>query len=119
MKKILIPAALLTLVTACANAAPPKGEHPPMSPEHAERMIEHRVERMALKLDLSDAQQTQIKAIYDEQHGKMRKLHDETQTRVDAVLSPEQRERHEQLRQERMEKFKDKFKDKGFGPRHD
>ena len=105
MKKIAI--ILLTIFTTTAFAYGPghKG---------GERMLEH----MSEKLELTDEQKGELQIIFDAQGEKMRALHDETQEKINAVLTPEQqekmakmkenrkkrREENKQKRQEKMEK---------------
>ncbi|MBM7332324.1 Spy/CpxP family protein refolding chaperone [Alloalcanivorax marinus] len=105
MKKITTVA--LALVTGVALAGPVMaGPKPGPNPDrpHAERMVEH----MARELDLNADQQARIKTIMEEQGQKMRALHDETQSRIEAVLTPEQREKAEEMREKRREKWEER-----------
>ena len=104
MKKIAIVAVAVFAITGTAFA---------YGPDHrgGERMVEH----MSKKLDLSEAQSTQLQAVFDEQGEKMKALHDETQEKINAILTPEQREKMAEMkekRKERMEDRKDKRKEK-------
>lgn len=66
MKARILPLIVLA-VFAVANAQTP-GASPPPGPQAGE----HRMERLATLLDLTDAQKTQVKAILDAEHAKMR-----------------------------------------------
>ncbi|AFT71724.1 LTXXQ motif family [Alloalcanivorax dieselolei B5] len=102
MKKALLIA--LTLVTTTAFAGPGMGHGPKMKFDPEQRM-----DRMAETLELTDAQRTEIESIFEEQHEKMKTLHDETRERVDAVLTAEQRDKAQALQEERKEKMKERM----------
>jgi len=57
------------------------------------RQAASRLERMAARLDLSEAQQAEIAAIIEETRAERDALREATQERIAAVLTPEQRER--------------------------
>ncbi|MCU5781835.1 hypothetical protein MA04_01135 [Alcanivorax balearicus MACL04] len=102
MKKALLIA--LTLVTTTAFAGPGMGHGSKMKFDPEQRM-----DRMAETLELTDAQRTEIESIFEEQHEKMKTLHDETRERVDAVLTTEQRDKAQALQEERKEKMKERM----------
>lgn len=60
-----------------------------------------RIERMARYLELSEEQETQIKAILQEQHAKRVGLREETHKRISAILNEQQRGKLEQMRAQR------------------
>ncbi len=65
-----------------------------------------RIERMKEKLALSDAQADQIKGIFEAKKQKMEALKTEIDAEVNAVLTPEQKEKHEAMKKEFAEKHK-------------
>jgi len=76
---------------------------------------EHMVEHLEKKLELSEEQSTQLKAIFQEQGEKMKALHEETQDKMNKVLTPEQQEKLAEMkekRKERWEERKEKWKEK-------
>ena len=70
-----------------------------MTPPTPEQRIDQMVSRMAEHLNLTAEQQTELKSIFLEQNDKHRKLAEETQTRVQAVLTDEQKQKLEESRQ--------------------
>jgi Spy/CpxP family protein refolding chaperone len=74
-----------------------------------ERHDGHRLARMAEHLQLSEQQQTQVQQIFTEQRDKRTALREETRSRIDAVLSEEQRAKVQTWREQRH---------KGFCARH-
>ena len=63
--------------------------------------IEHRLQRIAVRLNLSEEQRTQIKGVLQEQHAKRTALRTETHERIAALLNEEQRAQFEQMRAQR------------------
>lgn len=79
------------------------------------------VERMKTALGLSDTQAAQVDVIMQEQKTKMEALRNETQQRIQALLTPEQaakfaemQQQREQHRQQRMERMQQKQGGWGF-----
>ena len=70
-----------------------------MTPPTPEQRIDQMVSRMAEHLNLTAEQQTELKSIFLEQNNKHRKLAEETQTRVQSVLTDEQKQKLEESRQ--------------------
>ena len=102
MKKLVIVALAIFTTSAFAYGPGHKGG-------------EHMVERLEKKLELSEAQSTQLKAIFQEQGEKMKALHEETQDKMNKVLTPEQQEKLAEMkekRKERWEERKEKWKEK-------
>ncbi|GHU98243.1 hypothetical protein FACS1894159_00400 [Bacteroidia bacterium] len=105
MKKIILfcSAAAMILSTASLNAQPPKGARQHMT-------LEQRVQQMKEKLDLSDDQSSKLLKIYqdaqtasskenitpEERRAIMKQSFDKT----NEVLTPEQREKVQQARQQ-------------------
>ncbi len=70
-----------------------------MAPPTPEQRVDHMVSRMAEHLSLTTEQQTELKGIFMEQNEKHKKVSEETQTRVQAVLTDEQKEKAKASRQ--------------------
>lgn len=64
-------------------------------PELAARMMLNRLDH---HLDLTDAQETQIRAIFERRHDRMREEIATTNAEIEKVLTPEQRERFKKMR---------------------
>lgn len=101
MKKATTLALALFTSAALAGAVHAGGFHHGPNPD---RMVKHMTE----ELDLTDQQQSRIKAIVEEQGTKMRALHEATKGKINQVLTPEQQAKAKTLREERMEKWKEK-----------
>ena len=118
-KSILLPFALAALLAAPALRAAVTADNPPAPPpghpDMAERR-EHRMEHLDRKLKLTDAEKTQINAIWDkaesdgtalrednslsrqERRHKLRALMKSTHDHVRAVLTPDQQKTFDQMR---------------------
>jgi len=99
-------AALVSILAAgtTATLAEPLGDHP-----RAAERVDMRLERMAERLDLTDAQQQQIRAILEKQHAAADAERLEGRKRIDAVLTPEQRALRDEQRESRMERRLDRM----------
>jgi Spy/CpxP family protein refolding chaperone len=111
-RRVALGAGLLAILVA----TPALAQHR----DHSHDMEEHLAE-LQEKLDLTDPQVDQIRAIFTEQHAKMeqlhaeenvdheafRRLHDELRRRIEAILTEEQRGRLEQLHAEHSERHGD------------
>jgi Spy/CpxP family protein refolding chaperone len=64
-------------------------------PHFAQSMLVNRLDR---QLDLTDAQETRIRAILDQRHARMRQEIAGTNGEIERVLTPEQREKFRKLR---------------------
>ena len=69
---------------------------------------EHMVERLEKKLELSEAQSTQLKAIFQEQGEKMKALHEETQNKMNQVLNPAQQEKLAEMKEQRKTRWEER-----------
>jgi protein CpxP len=99
-KKLMILAIALALpLTAIAY---PGGDNCPGT-DH-----EHRVERLAKDLNLNDAQKTKVEALFKEQHEKFKVIHDETHTKMQEILTPEQRVKLEEIKKQHEGNWKNK-----------
>lgn len=107
-RRIALGAGLLAILVATPAYAQDRGHRHDM---------EGRLAELQEKLDLTDSQVDQIRAIFTEQKAKMdqlhadqngdreasRQLHDEIHERIQAILTEEQRNRLEQLHAEHGE----------------
>ena len=87
----LIAAALLASTVALAG--PHEGPHGPD------------LDRMAILLDLNDAQKTQVQQIFEEQHEKMKAAHDQAHSAGTKPSREERQKFHEELKQDTTTKL--------------
>ena len=87
----LIAAALLASTVALAN--PHGGRQGPD------------LDRMAILLDLNDAQKTQVQQIFEEQHEKMKAAHDQAHSAGTKPSREERQKFHEELKQDTTTKL--------------
>ncbi|MDP1539551.1 MAG: Spy/CpxP family protein refolding chaperone [Moraxellaceae bacterium] len=104
MRYILPLSLMLATTTVVAD------DHRSYGKADGAKYSEHRIERMDkhAELNLTDAQKAQLKAIMDEtkqRHGEIRKQSDE---KVNAVLTTEQRAKYAKHREQMIEKMKAK-----------
>lgn len=107
MKKMIIALALALPLTAYAGDKH-GGNH--------DEMAGRQMDMMARDLDLTDSQRDQISTIFDDHRNKMKALREETEAKVNDVLTPEQRAKAEKMRDKRREKWeerKEKWQEKG------
>ena len=71
--------------------------------------VDKKVSEMKQRLSLNDDQASQLKGILNDFQEKEKMLHKEKQDRINALLTPEQKTKHEQM----MKEWKNKKKDKG------
>ena len=95
MKKLVIVALAIFTTSAFAYGPGHKGG-------------EHMVERLEKKLELSEAQSTQLKAIFQEQGEKMKALHEETQSKMNQVLTPAQQEKLAEMKEQRKARWEER-----------
>lgn len=105
-----LAAVVLGLITVPVLAAGPGQSYGP-SAYGAPRMQRagQDVDRLAVKLGLTEEQKVQVEQIYKEQAVKRQALQKETQDRLDKVLTPEQSAQMQQMRQQRAEKWRQKL----------
>jgi Spy/CpxP family protein refolding chaperone len=72
--------------------------------------VDKHLAKMKTQLSLTDDQATQVKAVLEDVNNKMKALHEEKKSRIDAILTPDQRTKHDQMMKDRKEKH-DKDKD--------
>ena len=95
MKKLVIVALAIFTTSAFAYGPGHKGGA-------------HMVERLEKKLELSEAQSTQLKAIFQEQGEKMKALHEETQSKMNQVLTPAQQEKLAEMKEQRKARWEER-----------
>ena len=64
----------------------------------------NRVERLTKNLDLTAEQKTKVEAIFKEQEGKFKIIHEETRKRLQEVLTKEQMTKFDELKKQRHDK---------------
>ena len=97
MKRMISMMTALSLF--CAPAA--------FANEGHERMdVGKKVEKMKTKLGLSADQESQVKTVLEDYKARMEALKKEKQDKISAILTPEQRSKHEAM----MKEWKDKEK---------
>jgi Spy/CpxP family protein refolding chaperone len=104
MNKLLSASAIGLLAIATTALAQPWGGYGPGQGRGwggPGADVDFRVERMTTMLGLSPAQQDQLRGIFSEQQSQRQAMRQSMRERVDAILTPEQRERHAQLMQGR------------------
>ena len=68
----------------------------------------NRVERLTKNLDLTPEQKTKVEAIFKEQDEKFKIIHEETQKRLQEVLTKEQMTKMDDMKKQRHEKWQKK-----------
>jgi Spy/CpxP family protein refolding chaperone len=104
MKTTLLAVAVLWVGAAVAQApdSPPAGgPGPGFRHESAAERLDH----LAILLDLTDAQKAQVQAILDEEHSKMKALHDQAQASGTRPTFEQMKAEHEQMQQETVTKL--------------
>lgn len=91
MKKALIITSLVALLGASAVMADQNGGGKGM-------------DRMKTFLGLSDTQSVQVDSIMQDQKVRMDALHEETNQRIQALLTPDQAAKFQQMEQQRSER---------------
>ena len=95
-KKIIILALALALPLTAAAFSGDKGD---FEGHHA-----NRVEHLTKKLDLTTEQKTKVDALFKTQDEKLKIIHEETQTRLQEVLTKAQMTKLDELKKQRHEK---------------
>jgi hypothetical protein len=102
MNKKIITLALALALPLTAAAFP--GGQGDFEGHHA-----NKVERLTKELDLTPEQKTKVEAIFKEQHEKFKIIHEETQKRLQEVLTKEQMTKMDEMKMQRREKWKSKY----------
>lgn len=106
MNKKIITIALALALPLTAAAFP--GGHDGGFKGHKGDRIEH----LAKKLDLSNEQKDQLKQVFEEQQAKREALHQETEQRMQTVLTPEQMAKFEEIKKQRHEKWQKRHQER-------
>ena len=99
MKKILVPLLFALPLSAMAG----DGRHADqgdMTPKHMERVAE--------ELELNETQRKEIRGIFEDHRSKMKALRENTEARVNGVLTPEQRKKKNAMQEKRREKWEER-----------
>lgn len=97
---ITIIFALALPLTAVANPGECKGDH-----EHFQAK---KIERMDKALSLTDDQKSRLEALFKQNGEKFKALHEETQSQLKTILTPEQYTRLQEMKQRRHEQWREK-----------
>jgi protein CpxP len=71
----------------------------------------NRLEYLTKKLDLNAEQKGKLEVIFKEQHEKIDAIHQETRSRIEKVLSPEQTAKLDELKKLHHEKWQKKHEE--------
>lgn len=71
-----------------------------------------KIERLDKELGLSEDQKAKVEALFKEQGEKHKAIHKETQSRLKAILTPEQNAKLEEMKQRRLEKHQQRKQEK-------
>lgn len=104
MKKTFIAAALGAVLIPAAVIA---GGH------FGEQRLEQRLEHMTSGLQLDEAQQAELRNIFEEQRAQHQALREQTRERIDATLTDAQRAKLAEWREQRAKRFCDKRRNDG------
>ncbi|WP_020565479.1 hypothetical protein [Methylosarcina fibrata] len=103
MNKIVSVLAIVFLLPLTAAANPGAGGGPGPDDYHGRK-----VERLAKDLNLTAEQKTQVEALFKEQHEKFKALHEETNSKLKTILTPEQMTKMEEMQKQHQEKWSHK-----------
>jgi Spy/CpxP family protein refolding chaperone len=104
MKITLVAVAVLWMGVAAAQGPDAAGGGGP-GPGFRHESPAERLDRLAILLDLTDAQKAQVQTILDEQHAKMKAQHDAAQASGQKPTFEHMKAAHEQLRQDTLAKL--------------
>jgi Spy/CpxP family protein refolding chaperone len=110
MKKSIAAAVLVhaALLVGIAQFAPSVRAEGGPREERMEKFNEKRVDHLAEKLSLTADQKTAVKKIFDEQKAKHESTMKETDDKIAALLTPDQKKEFEEMKAERKEKMKER-----------
>jgi Spy/CpxP family protein refolding chaperone len=122
MKRILILATALATVTAAVAApgggpfgGPGRGLGAKMRPQFGAMLTTQAVEMMAKRLDLTDEQKSKVSAIAEKARADIRGIGEKAKDDAMAVLTPEQREKAKDLRED-IEERAESMRGRAFRP---
>jgi periplasmic protein CpxP/Spy len=97
----------LVALTGTVAWAAPLDQH-----ANADQRTDQRLTRMARELNLTAEQQTQIRALIDEQHAAIDRLRQETKKRIEALLTDAQRAERDRRVDRRIERQVERMADR-------
>jgi Spy/CpxP family protein refolding chaperone len=103
MKASVLMVALLWVGAAVGQAPDSSNGGPGPGPGH--ETPAERLDHLATLLDLTDAQKTQVGAILNEEHAKMRAQHEQAQASGQKPTFEQMKAAHEQMQQETLSKL--------------
>jgi periplasmic protein CpxP/Spy len=80
--------------------------------DHSQGHKGDRVERLTKQLDLTPEQTSQLTQIFQEQQAKREAIRQETDQRLQTVLTPEQMTKFEELKKQRHEKWQKRHQER-------
>ena len=101
MNKKIIILALALVLPLTASAFP--GDNGSFEGHYA-----NKVERLTKNLDLTADQKTKVEALFKEQEGKFKIIHEETRKRLQEVLTKEQLTKFDEMKKQRHDKWQKK-----------
>ena len=104
MKARLLAVALLWVGAAMAQAPDSTGGGPGPGGGHHESPAQ-RMDNLATLLDLTDAQKTQVQAVLEAEHAKMKALHDQAEASGQKPTFDQMKAAHEQAQQDTITKL--------------
>jgi Spy/CpxP family protein refolding chaperone len=104
MKSTLVAVAVLWMGVAVAQAPDAPGGGGP-GPGFRHESPAERMDHLATLLDLTDAQKTQVQAILDEQHAKMKAQRDAIEASGQKPTFEQMKAAHDQMRQDTVAKL--------------
>ncbi len=99
-KLIGIAFALVFPLTVAANPGGHKGDY--------EQYRAKKIERLDKELSLTGDQKSQLETLFKQKGEKMKAIHEETQSQLQTILTPEQYSKLQELKQRRHEKWREK-----------
>jgi Spy/CpxP family protein refolding chaperone len=102
MKARFLAAALLWVGVAVAQAPDSAGGP---GPDGRRESPAQRMDNLATLLDLTDAQKTQVQAVLEAEHAKMKALHDQAQASGQKPTFEQMKAAHEQAQQDTLTKL--------------
>jgi Spy/CpxP family protein refolding chaperone len=104
MKTTLLAVAVLWAGAAVAQAPegpPPGAPSPGFHRETAAQRLDH----LAVLLDLTDEQKAQVQAVLEQEHSKMKALHEQAQASGQKPSFEQMKAQHEQMQQDTLAKL--------------
>jgi periplasmic protein CpxP/Spy len=111
MKKTIMLLAAAVLIAGVSLAYAQTGTRPPRNaggPQNGAQW-QGRGPGFMDQLNLTDDQKAKVKTIMEDQAAKIQVIRNATESQIDAVLTPEQKAKLDQLRKEAQEKMKERM----------